>query len=428
MPLTRRAWLSLAAAFPSLSGQNKWNVNYDESKVPAYTLPDPLRFEDGTPVRSARDWPRRRAEILALFERHVYGRIPGGRPAGMRFEVLTQPEAALGGAAVRKQVRVLFSGKSDGPKMDLLLYLPPNSRGKAPAFLGLHFASNHTVRNDPGILINPAWERFRKAAGKPLEAPAEQMRGSHASRWAVEKITGAGFALVTAYYCDIAPDRKDAFDEGVYPLFYRPGQTEPADDEWGAIGAWAWGLGRALDYLEQEPAVDARRVAVMGHSRLGKAALWASAIDPRFAIAISNNSGCMGAALSRRRFGETVEIISTAFPHWFCRNFRQYANREDALPVDQHELVALSAPRPVYAASAQEDLWADPRGEFLSLVHASPVWRLLGKRGLPATEMPPVHQPVTGDLGYHIRAGKHDVTDYDWEQYIAFAKRHFGMK
>ena len=428
MPLTRRAWLSLAAALPSLSGQNRREVNYDESKVPAYRLPDPLRFEDGTAVRSARDWPRRRAEILALFERHVYGRAPGGRPAGMRFEVLTPPEAALGGAAVRKQVRVLFSGKSDGPKMDLLLYFPPNSRGKAPAFLGLHFSSNHTVRNDPGILVNPAWERFRKAAGRPLEAPAEQLRGSEASRWAVEKITGAGFALVTAYYCDIAEDRKDAFDAGVYPLFYRPGQTEPADDEWGAIGAWAWGLGRALDYLEQEPAVDARRVAVMGHSRLGKAALWASAIDPRFAIAISNNSGCMGAALSRRRFGETVESISTTFPHWFCRNFRQYANREDALPVDQHQLVALSAPRPVYAASAQEDLWADPRGEFLSLVHASPVWRLLGRRGLPATEMPPLHQPAAGDLGYHIRAGKHDVTDYDWEQYIAFAKRHFGMK
>lgn len=427
MKITRRACFPITA-LPLLRGQLPQGFNYDETRVPHYTLPDPLRFSDGSPVRSARDWPRRRAEILSLFEQHVYGRIPAGRPPGLRFEVLTQAEPALGGAAFRKQIRILFSGKQDGPKMDLLLYLPPNSSRKAPVFLGLNFQGNHTIRNDPGILLNPNVERDRRASGRPLDRPPETLRGATASRWAVEKITSAGFALATAYYGDITPDRANAFAEGVHALFWRPGQTEPAADEWGAIGAWAWGLSRALDYLEQEPAVDARRVAVVGHSRLGKTALWAAAADTRFALAISNDSGCMGAALSRRRFGETVASISQTFPWWFCRNFLQYAGREDVLPVDQHELLALTAPRPLYVASAGEDLWADPRGEFLSAVHASPVWRLLGKKGFPATEMPPLHQPVMGDIGYHIRAGKHDVTDYDWEQFIAFARMHFRMK
>lgn len=424
--ITRRACFSLAA-LPLLPARQRQDVNYDEARVPRYTLPDPLRFQDGTPVRSARQWPRRRAEIFSLFEQHVYGRTPAGRPA-VRFQVLEEPRPALGGAAVRKQVRILFAGKEDGPKMDLLLYLPAHSRGKVPAFLGLNFQGNHAVRSEPEILLNPNFQRDQQARGKPLDRPLESFRGAESRRWAVEKITAAGFALATAYYGDITPDRRDAFREGVHPLFWEPGQAEPAPGEWGAIGAWAWGLSRALDYLETEPAVDARRVAVMGHSRLGKTALWAAASDPRFALAISNNSGCMGAALSRRRFGETVAIISRAFPWWFCRNFLQYAGREDDLPVDQHQLIALLAPRPVYVASAQEDLWADPRGEFLGALHASPVWRLLGKQGLPATEMPPLHQPVMGDIGYHIRAGKHDVTDYDWEQFIAFARRHFGMK
>lgn len=427
MTITRRACFPIAA-LPVLRAQLPHGFNYDETKVPHYTLPDPLRFSDGSPVRSARDWPRRRAEIFSLFEQHVYGRMPAGRPPGLRFEVLTQAEPALGGAALRKQIRILFSGKQDGPKMDLLLYLPLNSSAKAPVFLGLNFQGNHTIRNDPGILLNPNVERDRRVSGRPLDRPPETLRGAAASRWAVEKITSAGFALATAYYGDITPDRANAFAEGVHALFWRPGQTEPAADEWGAIGAWAWGLSRALDCLEQEPAVDSRRVAVMGHSRLGKTALWAAAADTRFALAISNDSGCMGAALSRRRFGETVASISRTFPWWFCRNFLEYADREDALPVDQHELLALAAPRPVYVASAAEDLWADPLGEFLSAVHASPVWQLLGKKGLPATELPPLHQPVMGDLGYHVRAGKHDVTDYDWEQFIAFARMHFRTK
>ena len=393
---------------------------YYEEKVPDYTLPEPLVMADGTNVASSEMWRmRRRPQILELLRKHVYGRAPVDRPKGMTFKVFDLEHKALNGLATRKQVTVNFTGKEDGPSMDILIYLPGAAKKPVPTFVILNFSGNHTIHRDPAIKLSKRWMRSDREA-------TEQSRGRDYSSYPVEKILARGYGLATIYYGDIDPDYHDDFKNGVHPVFDKLLDGKRALDAWAAICAWAWGLSRAMDYFESDEEIDESRIAVLGHSRLGKTALWAGACDERYALVISNNSGRGGAALSRRRFDETVKQINTSFPHWFCDNFKKYNGEEDRLPVDQHMLIALMAPRPVYVASADEDLWADPRGEFLSCKNAEQVYDLLGLKDLEVEMMPTLNSPVQkGRICYHIRTGGHGLNEYDWQQYMDFAERHF---
>ncbi|MCP4756968.1 MAG: acetylxylan esterase [Proteobacteria bacterium] len=380
-------------------------------------LPDLLVDAAGEPIESSHAWEhQRRPQILELFRRHVYGRTP--ELCGSRsYSVFDQDSQSLGGRAIRKQVALEFTANGKTLRIDLLLFLPPEAISRAvPIFSLLNFNGNHTIHSDPSIALP-------KSHINPDFLPAEDFRGMRADRYPIQPILARGYGIATAYCGDIDPDFDDSFNNGVHALFDPPAPRSP--DAWGSVSAWAWGLSRIMDYLETDEQVDHERVAVLGHSRLGKTALWAGAQDERFAIVISNDSGCTGAAISRGKQGESVKIINQLFPHWFCRNYKNYNDKEAELPVDQHMLLALMAPRPLYVASATEDLWADPASEFKSCIHAAPVYRLFGLNGLKTDQMPDPDQPLLeGHIGYHNRTGEHALTEYDWERFMDFADRY----
>jgi hypothetical protein len=395
--------------------------NYDESKVGAYTLPDPLVLQNGKPVRDAGTWfKQRRPEILKLYQTEIYGRVPEHAPK-VKFEVVETDPKAMDGLAVRKLVVGRFGDTPDGPKVNVHLYLPAKAGGPVPVLLHLFFGN-------PSIAAAPAATTNTAAAPGPAAGAVEGRgrgpgRGRISEAGPIADILARGYGYAAFRYTEIQAD--SANGTGVVKLALAPGQTKPAADEWGGINAWAWGTSRVLDYLETDRAVDAKRVAVIGHSRLGKTVLWVGAQDPRFALIFSSCAGEMGSALSRRDYGETIDDMAAGFPWQFAGNFQKYPGHWNDMPVDAHMLIALSAPRPVFITGGTQDQWADPRGEFLAEVAAGPVYRLLGKKDLGTSELPALDTPlITGNLGFHYHTGGHTITAADWKAFLDFADAH----
>ena len=387
----------------SLGGKDNFNIIYDEGQVPPYTLPDPLVREDGRRVRSVKEWETvRRPELLSLFASQMYGRA--AEPCKLDFEQVSCDSCALGGLALRKEIRMHFKG--DGKHYATILLYVPVSVPHAPAFLGLNFGGNETVCDDPGISLPDKAQRERYGVHRYTE------RGSAAQQWQVRSVLESGFALCTLCADEISPDFENGWAKGLKPIMAVDGDKDYAPDKWGTLAEWAWGLSRVMDYLETEPLVDAGKVALLGFSRMGKAALWAGACDTRFAMVASIQSGTGGAALSRHCIGESLEAINAHFPHWFCGNFKKYGNDLSSLPFDQHELLALIAPRPLFVASAADALWLNPAGEQKAAAEARKVYTSLWGR-------------KAGDrVGTLLRPGKHEVSPEDWEAVIAFAKKN----
>jgi hypothetical protein len=432
----------LAAAFVILFSANAMSQirppNYDEALVPKFALPHVLEDKDGTRVASVESWPAHREYLVNLLATHEYGFAPKDR-VEMKVEKIddgsyTHGNDQPGNGAVgkeaddtirRRQYAVSLTRNDRSVRIDLLVWSPRNPNKKVGCFLGLNFRGNQSTSDDPNVRITTSWCDARHP-GVVNNRATEASRGNQGERWPIRDVVGAGYAVATAHYCDIDPDFDDGFENGVHALFPEFRCSNEYPDRWGTIATWAWGLSRLADALEQVEDIDSGRLMVVGHSRLGKTALWAGANDERFKLVISNNSGCGGAALSKRCYGESVAAINRSFPHWFNRNFRAYNDAEEKMPFDQHQLIAAIAPRPVYIASASLDRWADPRGELLSGHYASPAYELFGKQGLAATELPEVNRSIGGSIGYHIREGEHDLLPFDWKEFVAFAQKHEG--
>ena len=400
-------------------------VRVNNEKTTVESLPDLLTLKHGEPVNSPEVWERlKRPELLHLFKNEVYGMVPDGDPIPSSIEVIEESDAAFNNKAHRIQFALDFKKGHRNLRVHILLYLPKDVLNP-PVFLGYNFYGNHTVVHDDNVLISNSWVRNNETLDVYNHKADQKSRGKRSYRWPVDKILQEGFGIATVYYGDIDPDRND-FTDGIHPFFYKEGQDEPGLNEWGSLTAWAWGLSRILDCLKGYEATADSKYILFGHSRLGKTVLWASALDQRFDMVIANNSGCGGAALFRRKNGETIQLINNRFPHWFSKSFKKYNDKEAMLPLDQHMLIALNAPRPVYIASAIKDKWADPEGEYLSAYYASPVYELYNKRGLSDRNFPDVNKPIHQTIGYHVRSGKHDVTAYDWKQFMIFAKGHLN--
>ncbi|HNX56635.1 MAG TPA: acetylxylan esterase [Prolixibacteraceae bacterium] len=392
------------AAFSSANAQQSWQAspqrvaelsknqtefNYFEEKVPAYTLPDVLTTSANKKITNSQEWEKlRRPELLELFTTQVYGRVPD-TPYKTTFNVVKTDENAMNGAATLKLIDIEVSANSKTLTIHLGLFIPNKAEKPVPAFL---------------LICN-----------RPATDNIDFTRTKKSEFWPAEEVIARGYAVAAFFNGDVDPDQDDNFQNGIHGLLDKKRNSE----SWGTIAAWAWGASRCLDYLVTDKAIDAKKVAVIGHSRGAKTALWAGATDQRFAMVCCNESGTGGSPLAHRQFGETIERINRAFPHWFCGNYRKYASHQDEMPFDMHELLALIAPRALYIASASDDLWGDPKGQYLSLFHSLSVFQLYNKKVSLSEAMPPLNTPVrSGQVAYHVREGIHNLTLQDWNFYM----------
>ena len=380
--------------------------NYDEAKVGDYTLPDPLTLANGKPVRDAKTWfTVRRPELLKIYDTQIYGAVPANAPKAV-VNVIKIDTNAFGGFAIHKDIEIQFGKETNAPVAHLHIYIPTNATKPVPLLLHMVFFSNPPFADATTNTAGPA-RRFSE--GGPIT-----------------NIFAHGYGYATFRYSDIQPDNSNTYHAGVIGLRLKPDQARPAPDQWGTISAWAWGASRVLDYLENDQAVDARHVALIGHSRLGKTVLLAGARDPRFALIYSSCAGEMGSSLARRDFGETIDDMAANFPWQFAGNFQKFPGHWNDMPVDTHELIALNAPHPVFIGGGTQDQWSDPRGEFLGAVAAGPVYRLVGKKDLGTTNGPEIDHPyLTGDLGFHYHTGGHTISASDWDAFLDFADKYF---
>ena len=414
--------------------------NYDKDKVGNYPLPDPLTFADGKRVKSKKQWPERRKEILEIFQREMYGRMPAA-PENIAWEIIEQGPT-LAEYATRTQIRMWFRGDKTGPTMDWLLVTPNHIKEPVPTVMMLNYNGNHTVLSDKEIAVNPKWQRNDSAKDINNYRATEFSRGLfhdpyQRSMIPVSTLIAKGYALLTACYIDLSSDPtywdKDENGEplqgkitynGIFELWGE--RDESRTDNTTALGAWAWALSRGMDMIEQIESLDSKRVLLTGSSRLGKAALVSAAFDERYACVVINQTGGGGVPLHKHFYGENVETMARYFPHWYCKAYAKYVNNEQAMPFDQHMLLACIAPRPLLIQGF-DDPWYDTEGEYMAVKAASPVWKFLGREGMPNVEWPADYDlSAVGEyLGYYRRDNAHGLAAYDWEQLLKFAEKFF---
>jgi len=398
--------------------------------------PDLLTLMNGDRVTSKADWQNKRApELRTLVQHYEYGVLPP-KPERMEAKLIREDKQALDGKATLRE----FDVRCTNPDARIhLMVVVPNARQKpAPCFLGLNFSGNYALLDDPKIQM-PEGYVSDKYAGAPANRAGEAGRGKQADTWAIAQSIARGYAVASFYNGDVIPDQAGLAKEALKKMV-PAGKSADDPDAPATIGTWAWCFSRMIDHLVTDPDIDAKRIAVVGHSRNGKTALLAAAMDERIALAIPSQAGCGGTAPCRmeprlaesnsngRPTAETVAVINKSFPHWFCGNFKEFNDAVDKLPFDQHALIALCAPRPVLVSNATEDLWANPAGQFQMLRAADPVYRLVAGDGCDAKEMPPVGQLLDSRLGYYIRAGKHSMTAEDWKVWLDYADKWMREK